>query len=108
MQATLSPTGQLGLEATAFTMLNIYGYHFNQNLNLHKKEHDADHIENVHLAYWAMDKLRKNRAHAEVCLGYELKESGREIPPAASDRKEAPASWRNLFSVSELRNEQLI
>lgn len=37
MHATLSPIGQLGLEATAFTMLNIYGYHFNQNLNCTRK-----------------------------------------------------------------------
>lgn len=48
-----------GWKATAFRMLNIYGYHFNQNMNLHEGEHDADHTENVCLAYCAFGETRK-------------------------------------------------
>lgn len=48
-----------GWKATAFRMLNIYGYHFNQNLNLHEEEHDANHTENVCLAYCAFGETRK-------------------------------------------------
>lgn len=63
------PSDSWGWKATAFRMLNIYGYHFNQNMNLNKEEHDADHTENVRLAYRVMEKLQKNRARAEVRLG---------------------------------------
>lgn len=50
-----------GCKATAFRMLNIYGYDFNQNMNLHEMEHDAHHIENVCLAYCAFRETRKIR-----------------------------------------------
>lgn len=66
------PSGGWGWEATAFRMLNIYGYHVNQNMNLHKEEHDADFIENVCLTYCVLEKLQKPGAGADVHLGYEL------------------------------------
>ena len=64
----LAPIGQLSWEATAFRMLNIYGYHFNQNMNSHKEKRHADHIENVCPAYSVMEKLLKTRAGMNVYL----------------------------------------
>lgn len=72
------PSDSWGWKATAFRMLNIYGCHFNQNTNLHKKVHDTDHIENVCLAYSVMEKLQKTRAGADVHLGYEARRGSRK------------------------------
>lgn len=40
-----------GWKATAFRMLNIYSYHFNQNTDMHREEHDASPNEEVCLIY---------------------------------------------------------
>lgn len=41
------PSDRWGWKATAFRMLNIYSSRLNQNMNLYKEEHDANHIEKV-------------------------------------------------------------
>lgn len=104
------PSDSWGGKATAFRMLNIYGCHFNQNTNLHKKVHDTDHIESVCLAYSVMEKLQKTRTGTDVHLGYEPVEvPGREVQDrAANDWKELPASQRSVSLVSQLRNEWLL
>lgn len=67
------PSDSWGWKATAFRMLNIYSYHFHQNMNLHKEEPDADYVEKVCLLHCVFEENRKIEHRQRHTLDIRLK-----------------------------------